>query len=809
MQGSIASSRVRLSPPAPPSFEPFPKAEIHQGIHERFQKVVRARANAMAVIDGEARLTYTALNERANRIAHGLMRRLGDRVGQVGTVLPNGHELIAALFGIYKANKTFVPLDPSFPADRLAYMAEDAECSAILTDASHAAGAQQIQRGRIPILDVGDLLDQETSMEDPCLPCDPLQLAYIIYTSGTTGRPKGIAFLHRNLLHTKMCVINAMRISLEDRLTHLHSTSFSASVLDIYTSLLVGAQVFPWDVRMRGFTGMGHWLVSNRITNIQWIPTPFRHLLHSLPHGFEFPDVRLVMMGSEPLTIRDVDLFRKHFAPGCVLANQMGTSESYNYAFFFADHATEIEGTYVPGGYPVSEDREVLILDEERRPVAVGEPGEIAIRSRYMSAGYWKRPELTAEKFHKEPEDPTLMTYYSGDVGKLEPDGCLIHLGRKDSQVKLRGFRVELAEIECILSRLDGVKDSAVVCRPDHLGELRLFGYLVAKDGVTLDLARVRDEVARQLPDFMVPSFFTVLPVFPLLPTGKLDKSMLPMPDSRARRLEVEAVQATNPMEQQLCDAFREILKVETVGIDDNFFQIGGDSLQAACLLSRLSEVFGFELRLQTFLPDPTPAGIARAIARNGDCAEAETGGNGKSEDQLPRDTFWRGGMNRLLQLLALYAPGLTTTRSALHRLRGVRIGRGVSIGTSTLIETKHPQLVSIGDNVGIGIRCVIIAHFSDSIDPGLSARHPTVRIEDDVFIGPSVTVLPNVTIGRGAVVAAGSVVNRSVPPLTMVQGNPAEVVAQCGIPLMGHSYEEFLQHLKKMPSTSRNSAVK
>jgi amino acid adenylation domain-containing protein len=801
MHNTVPSTRVRVYPPAPPSFEPFPKEEITQGIHQRFEKVVRSRAEAMAVIDGETRLTYAALNERANRIAHGLIRKLGDRIGQVGTVLPNGHELIAALFGIYKANKIFVPMDPSYPPDRLAYMAEDVECSAILTDAAHATSAQEIQRGRIPILDVESLLRDESNVEDPCLPCDPMQAAYIIYTSGTTGRPKGIVFLHRNLLHTKMCVINAMRISREDRLTNLHSASFSASILDIYTSLFVGAQVFPWDVRTRGFTGMGNWLVSNRITNIQWIPTPFRHLLHSLPHGFEFPDVRLVMMGSEPLTIRDVDLFRKHFGPRCVLANQMGTSESYNYAFFFADQATEIEGTYVPGGYPVSEDREILILDEERRPVASGEPGEIAIRSRYMSAGYWKRPELTAEKFHRDSEDPTLVTYHSGDVGKLEPDGCLIHLGRKDSQVKLRGFRIELAEIECVLSRLEGVKDSAVVCRPDHLGELRLFGYLVAKDGGSLDLARIRDEAARQLPDFMVPSLFTVLPVFPVLPTGKLDKSMLPMPDSRARRLEGDATQATNPLEQQLCDAFREILRVETVGIHDNFFQIGGDSLQAACLLSRLSEVFGFELRLQAFLPDPTPGGIARAIARQGECAGVGPGKKRGSSEKLPRDTFWRGGKNRLLQLLALYAPGLTSTRSALHRLRGVRIGKGVSIGTSTLIETKHPQLVSIGDNVGIGIRCVIIAHFSDSIDLGLSAMHPTVRIEDDVFIGPSVTILPNVTIGRGAVVAAGSVVNRSVPPLTMVQGNPAEVVARCGIPLMGHSYEEFLQHLKKVPS--------
>jgi amino acid adenylation domain-containing protein len=779
-------------------FEIFEKTEICQAIHQRFEKQARKFAHRVAVLDPERILTYEALDYAANNIARAILGKVGDKSGQVAFVLPSNAYAIMAILGILKAGKAYVPLDPLFPKERTRLMLEHSESTLILTDHEHRELATEISGGSTPMLVVEEI-DLKKRSDNLNVNPEPESMAYILYTSGSTGKPKGIAFSHRNLLHTTMCLINSLHIRADDRMTQLHSTSFAASVVDIYCSLLSGASVLPWDVKARGVTGLATWLIQKEVTSIQWIPTPFRQLIETLQDGERFRTVRLLVMASEPLTRREFDLYRRHFPDSCSLVNQMGTSESYNYYLFFANKETVFEGSRVPAGYPVSEDREVLLLDDDKNEVRPGEIGEIAIRSEYMSLGYWRDAPLTSRAFLPDPKGTEKKMYLTGDLGRRLPDGCLLHLGRKDFQVKIRGYRIELTEVEFAIRGMEHIRDIAVMARPDHQGELKLVAYYQVDNDKELNASEFREKLSKKLPDYMIPSIFIKMQEFPMTPTGKLDRNSLPAPDNRRPLLENELVLARTATENTLTEIWREVLQREEVGVTDNFFELGGDSLQAATMLHFVDARCGVDLGYSMLVQTPRIADIAvliEALRNSGSPLVAEGSPAGR-----PREKILHGLINRVLQVIALYAPGLTTLRVWLHRLRGVRIGANVAIGTAAIIETAHPEFIWIGDNVAVGIRNVILGHFGDSINLSRGAVGPTVRICNNVYIGPNVTILPNVTIGEGAVVTAGSVVNKSVAPRMMVQGNPARPIAICDVPLIGggHTYEDFIKHVRPL----------
>jgi acetyltransferase-like isoleucine patch superfamily enzyme/acyl carrier protein len=575
-------------------------------------------------------------------------------------------------------------------------------------------------------------------------------------------------------------------------------------------SLLNGAALYPWDIKARGTTGLAEWLMRAEVTSIQWIPTPFRQLIETLPANKQFHSVRLVVMASETLTRREFDLFRHHFPKDCLLVNQMGTSESYNYHLFFANSSTKFEGSIVPAGFPVSNDREILLLDDRRNEVEPGAIGEIAIRSQYMSLGYWRNAELTAKAFLADSSDAKNKIYLTGDLGKRLPDGCLLHLGRKDFQVKIRGYRIELPEVELAIKSLNNIRDVAVMARNDQKGELKLVAYYITQDRVDLNVTETRRLLGDKLPEYMVPNLYVPMSQFPMTPSGKLDRNSLPSPGDTRPLLDNEFVTARSDTEAALLDIWKDVLGRKNLGVSDNFFDLGGDSLQAAQVLHLVQQRCGIELGYSALLQAPRIADMALLVeksAANNRAPLPHTVAHARRGSA--RENVLRGVANRLLQIIALYSPGLTTLRVWLHRFRGVHIGNNVAIGTAALIETAHPELIWIGDNVAIGIRNVIIGHFSDSIDRNGKSKDPTVRICNDVYIGPNVTILPNVTIGQGAVIGAGSVVNKSVPPRLMVQGNPARPVAICEVPLVGkgRTYEEFLRHLKPINGVEKETA--
>lgn len=615
---------TRLSVTRPADFVEFRTESIRQGIHERFEEQVRRYPAHLALRTREVACTYARANGYANSLAAEILSATGTELAQAALLLPNTPDVIVSMLASLKAHKAYVPLDPSFPKERLRIMLEDAEPAVLLTDDRHMGLAEELAGNRVRILNTS-WTPRDPEAPDPRVPCDPLDRAYILYTSGSTGRPKGIAFVHRNLLHTTMCLVNNLFFAPSDRVTWLHSASFAASVVDIYCCLLTGGTLYPWDAKVQGFTRLADWLVQERVTTFQWIPSALRQFLRTVPEDFVFPDLRIVVMASESLTLREVELFRRHFRPGSHLVNQVGTSESYNYRLYPVDHRIVIENVQVAGGYAVSEDRRVLILDDQHRPLPPGSTGEIGVQSDYMSAGYWRDEELTGRKFIRLDSDP-VPVYLTGDLGRVEPDGCLIHLGRIDFQVKIRGYRVELAEVDHVLSTAPGVADCAAWVVKNRLGEDQLVGYVVPQVPGQFAQQQVEQYLESRVPDYMVPRRYVLLEALPTLATGKIDRQGLPNPFTQAEVVRETEGPAVLSVEQQVLRLFRELLQSEPIGPQSHFLQLGGDSLLTALLLHRVYQSFGIEINIDDFTAAPTPARIAQLIAA------AAAGGAGRRE---------------------------------------------------------------------------------------------------------------------------------------------------------------------------------
>ncbi|HTE20685.1 MAG TPA: AMP-binding protein, partial [Armatimonadota bacterium] len=407
-----------------------------------------------------------------------------------------------------------------------------------------------------------------------------------------------------------------------DRLSFTHSCSFIVSVVEIFGGLLNGGATCPLDLRNEGVEAMREWLVEAEITVMSWVPTAFRRFAETLSGAEEFPRLRVISMGGEAPTPRDAELYRTHFSPGCALATVYGVTETG------AVLANRLEGELPAGppvlraGYPTF-DKEVLLLDDGGAEVAPGEVGEIAVRSRYLSPGYWRNPTLTEAQFRLDPKDPGRRIYHTGDLGRLLPDGCLEHLGRKDFQVKIRGHRVETGEIEAALLQLPGVAEAVVAARKGASDEERLVAYLVPAPGTAPTVTALRRLLAERLPPAMLPAGFVFLPALPLLPNGKVDRRALPEPDAARPAVEPQFVAPRTPLEEQLARIWRSVLEVESVGVQDGFFELGGNSLLAARMFAEVARECGTKLPLTTLLRAPTVERLADVLEGDEDTAYA------------------------------------------------------------------------------------------------------------------------------------------------------------------------------------------
>ena len=456
----------------------------------------------------------------------------------------------------------------------------------MLTDRRNLALAPALA-GPLQVVDVEALDASDRALPSRSGPGD---LALLLYTSGSTGAPKGIVQSHRNVLHDTMHYTNRGRFTHEDRLLLISSVSFAASLRTIYTALLNGASLHPFDVNTEGFPRLAQWMREQAITIYRSVPTVFRYFASTLTGTDQFPALRLLYLGGEPVSGTDVELYRRHFGRGCVLVNRLGSTETLTYRSCFIDHDTPIPDGPVPVGYPVP-GKEVLIVDADGCPVPPGEAGEIVVRSRYLSPGFWRQPERTRAVFALDPDDLDVRRYRTGDLGRLEADGCLFHLGRIDFEVKIRGHRVEMPGVETALRAVDGVRDAVVVAqrRGQHDS---LVAYIVPTTPRAPDVSTLRRVLAGQLPDYMVPATYVVLDALPLLPSGKVDRRALPEPTTERPELAVSLVAPRNEVEAALAAIWAEVLGLDAIGVHDEFLDLGGDSLSASRIIARVTDQF-------------------------------------------------------------------------------------------------------------------------------------------------------------------------------------------------------------------------
>ncbi len=591
------------------SFLEFDKGEEHSSIPARFEKQVERYPEKLALHTKNARFTYKTLNQSANQLAHCLLQELGNENTSVALLFEQGEQQIISLLGVLKAGKIYAPIDPAYPHDRKAFMLEDSQATGIITDNKHFELATMLAPN-LPIFNI-DSLASSLPTQNPHSTVGPDSYAYILYTSGSTGKPKGVVENHRNVLHFTRNFTNPYGLCPEDNVLFPGSLCFSGSAEPLFMALLNGATLFPFDLRNEGVSKLGAWLESEKIT-IYSGATVFRQLMEGMTRQNPFPDIRLILLGGDTVFTSEVDLFKKFFSDDCILINGYGATEMKQLCRLYVSKDTEISGLHVPVGKSL-EDIEVFLVDDDEQRIESGQVGEIAVQTRYIAPCYWGLPDLTRERFVAAPEGNGQRIYLTGDMGRMDEDGCFIHLGRKDFQVKIRGYRIEVREIETALLAIDVVKEAVVTAR-EEAGEKRLIAYVVPNGPSEINSSMLRAQLVESLPDYMIPSIFCMLDSLPRTLSNKIDRLSLPEPSLVRPALETLYVAPRNWAEELLVEIWEEVLELDRVGVDDVFLELGGDSLRAMKIIARTRDEFEIDVPISLLFKAPTIAAMAQVI---------------------------------------------------------------------------------------------------------------------------------------------------------------------------------------------------
>ncbi len=594
------------------AFTPFRPEDIAQSIPSRFEQILNKYPARIAIKTQNYQWTYSQLNQQANRVAQILLKQEVKESERIALFLEQDAPMIAGILGVLKTGKTYVPVDPDYPKARVDYLLQDAQATVMVTDKNNWQRARELTQNTILIINIDDI-NLTDEPEDNLKEISPDTLAYILYTSGSTGKPKGVMQTHRNVLHFIRNYTNNLHINEQDKLTLLSSYSTDAALVDIFSALLNGATLYPINIKAQGLNHLAERLLSAEITIYHSTPTVYRHFVSSLGSTHNFPQLRLVVLGGEEVVAKDVDLYQEYFANECILVNGYGATESTFNLQYFINKQTTIPGHAVSLGYPLDE-TSIWLINEAGKLTDIY--GEIAIRSPYIALGYWQNPELTAAVFLPDPEAGQRRIYRTGDMGRLRPDGSIEFLGRKDFQVKIRGFRIELGEVEAALNQHPHVRETVVIAREDTPQDKRLVAYVLTNQPATTE--ELRQFLQQKLPSYMVPSAFVFLEAFPLTPNGKIDRRSLPVADYSSHDSESTFVAPTDELELQLTKIWEQVLKVQPISINSNFFDLGGHSLLAVQLFTQIRKVINKDLPLATLFQAPTIAQLATIIHQQG-----------------------------------------------------------------------------------------------------------------------------------------------------------------------------------------------
>ncbi|WP_407692679.1 amino acid adenylation domain-containing protein [Pseudomonas savastanoi] len=571
-----------------------------QTIHGLFEAQVERTPEAMAVVHGEQRLTYRELNQQANRLAHALRKQGVQPDSRVGICVERGVEMVVGLLAILKAGGGYVPLDPSYPVERIAYMLQDSAPAAVLAQTATQGLLADVS---VPVINL-DLNDwQDQSFQNPQVPgLTSAHLAYLIYTSGSTGLPKGVMIEHRNTVNFLTWAHTAFDGSALEKTLFSTSLNFDLAVYECFAPLTSGGSIEV----VKNVLELQHG--EHDIGLINTVPSALKALLEvdGLPKS-----VHTVNVAGEALKRSLVEnLFEKTGVQR--LCNLYGPSETTTYSSWVAMDREDGFAAHI--GKPVG-NTQFYLLDEQQQPVPLGVAGEIYIGGAGVARGYLNRDDLTAERFLKDPfsQNPAARMYRTGDLGRYLPDGNIEYLGRNDDQVKIRGFRIELGEIDARLAKHPAVHEAVVTAREDIPGDKRLVAYYTVQSAQTEPSIEIlRGWLQEQLPAHMIPAAYVLLDAMPLTPNGKLDRKALPAPDSDSLISRgYEAPQGET--ETQIAAIWKDLLGVEQVGRHDNFFELGGHSLLAVSLIGHMRQL-GLSADVRALFGQPTLAALAAAV---------------------------------------------------------------------------------------------------------------------------------------------------------------------------------------------------
>jgi amino acid adenylation domain-containing protein len=611
VQRCVASAEAARLGPGDGSPEIAVATAAQETLATQFAGQVSRNAGRPAVCWGSGageQWSYSQLDERARAVAHRLIAAAGTGAGRVALLLGHDAVMVAGLMGCVQAGKAYVPLDPYAPRVRNEAVLRHAGVQAIVCDTTRLRAAPWLHETALPLV----LADEvPATIPGPVsAAADPQDPAYLLMTSGTTGTPKGVAQSHRNVLGQVGTWSRQLAINANDRLSLFAGYGYDAAVQDIFGALLNGASVHLLDLRGGASAPeLVDRIATEGISILHATPTVYRYLFGGrVTCQQDLGAVRLVVLGGEEGRRSDLELFKVRFRRGARLINGLGLTESTMALQYIADHDSRILGDKLPVGRPVPGNR-VVLLDGAGQPNAL--KGEIALYSPHLAGGYYRDEALSAARFPVREGERWLLT---GDLARRLPGGQLLHLGRKDRQVKLRGIRVEPAEIETVLRGLTA-KDCIVSAR-EHDEATQFVAYLVSDTAI--DTAALRENLRLRLPEYLIPSAFVTLSVLPRLPNGKVDEKALPPPDSRPASV---TMPPRTEIERRLAGLWAGVLKRDAIGIHDDFFALGGHSLLATRLIARVRDAFGLEVPLISLFESPTIAGLAAAIERTANLA--------------------------------------------------------------------------------------------------------------------------------------------------------------------------------------------
>ncbi|WP_085694735.1 MULTISPECIES: non-ribosomal peptide synthetase [unclassified Pseudomonas] len=630
------------------AFRPLP-------VHSLFTEMAERCADLPAAVFGDESLSYRQLEARSNQFARYLQRAGVTPDTLVGICLERSLHVPVAILGILKAGAVCVPMDPSYPTERLRFMAQDARADLIVTLTS----LRHRVEGCCETLVCMDRCDDawNESSVNPGQPQHLLSLCYVIYTSGSTGQPKGAALTHEMLTNLVQWQLTESQLGQGDNTLQFSPLSFDVSFDEFFSTWASGGTLVMVSEETRKDPVLLLELIERQRIARLFIPfVALQGIADAAADLDQLACLREIVCGGEQLQITQevVELFQK--LPAALLHNQYGPTESH----FVTGYRLTGDPTQWPALPPIGKplfNSQMYVLDADLEPVPVGVRGDLYIAGIHLARCYWERTDITAERFIPNPHSPVpgARMYKTGDVARYLPDGNIEYLGRSDHQVKIRGFRIELAEVEQALMTLDGVAAAAATVREDRPGLKKLVGYLVAKGGDTLDIAALREQLKQRLPDYMVPSAFVCLDTLPLTPSGKVDKRSLPRPQHEA--LEDDHVAPRNDGERQLAQIWADVLNLPRVGVTDDFFALGGHSLLATQVVSRIRRQLQVDLALRTLFETPTIEQLlprlGQSPAANGQAIPAAHAGPGARSASFAQERLFF--LNRLERSSAAY----------------------------------------------------------------------------------------------------------------------------------------------------------